>query len=147
MLSIILLISSSNFEGLGFVIIMFMSSANRISFDGSALYSEDHLHWLRRTKDQVSNLEECHVLFCSILKKVVVLEQLLSISTLWNLSLKYNLSSALVLLLNPWNSHLDNSTSWFTETNAFSMPQNIPPTVNLLLSVSNISFISLKEAF
>ena len=31
--------------------------------------------------------------------------------------------------------------------NAFSKSQNIPPTVNLLLSASNISFISLKEAF
>jgi len=27
------------------------------------------------------------------------------------------------------------------------MSQNIPPTVNLLLSASNISFIKLKEAF
>jgi len=33
------------------------------------------------------------------------------------------------------------------ESNAFSKSQNIPPTVNLLLSASNISFISLKEAF
>jgi hypothetical protein len=32
-------------------------------------------------------------------------------------------------------------------SNAFSKSQNIPPTVNLLLSDSNISFISLKEAF
>jgi len=29
----------------------------------------------------------------------------------------------------------------------FSKSQNIPPTINLLLSVSNISFISLKGAF
>jgi len=33
------------------------------------------------------------------------------------------------------------------ESNAFSMSQNIPPTINSLLSASNISFISLKEAF
>jgi len=33
------------------------------------------------------------------------------------------------------------------ESNAFSKSQNIPPTLNLLLSASNISFISLKEAF
>ena len=33
------------------------------------------------------------------------------------------------------------------KSNAFSKSQNIPPTVNLLLSDSNISFISLKEAF
>jgi len=33
------------------------------------------------------------------------------------------------------------------ESNAFSKSQNIPPNVNLLLSASNISFISLKEAF
>jgi len=33
------------------------------------------------------------------------------------------------------------------ELNAFSKPQNIPPTVNLSLSAaSNISFISLEEA-
>ena len=31
--------------------------------------------------------------------------------------------------------------------NAFSKSQNISPTVNLLLSAGNISFISLKEAF
>jgi len=31
--------------------------------------------------------------------------------------------------------------------NAFSKSQNIPPTINLLLSVSNISYISLKGAF
>jgi len=31
--------------------------------------------------------------------------------------------------------------------NAFSKSQYIPPTVNLLLSASNISFISSKEAF
>ena len=31
------------------------------------------------------------------------------------------------------------------ESNAFSKSQNIPPTINLFLSVSNISFISLKE--
>ena len=39
-LSIILLISSLNFEGLGFVIVMLVSSANRISFDGSAAIFE-----------------------------------------------------------------------------------------------------------
>jgi len=33
------------------------------------------------------------------------------------------------------------------ESNAFSKSQIIPPTVNLLLSASNISFISFKEAF
>ena len=33
------------------------------------------------------------------------------------------------------------------ESNAFSNSHNIPPTVNLLLNASNISFISLKEAF
>jgi len=33
------------------------------------------------------------------------------------------------------------------ESNAFSKSQNIPPTVNLLLGASNISFISFKEAF
>ena len=33
------------------------------------------------------------------------------------------------------------------ESNAFFKSQNIPPTLNLLLSASNISFISLKEAF
>jgi len=33
------------------------------------------------------------------------------------------------------------------ELNALSKSQNIPPTINLLLSVSNISFISLKKAF
>jgi hypothetical protein len=33
------------------------------------------------------------------------------------------------------------------ESNGFSKSQNIPPTVNLLLSVSNTSFISLNEAF
>ena len=33
------------------------------------------------------------------------------------------------------------------EANAFPKSQNIPPTVNLLLSASNISFISLKEVF
>ena len=33
------------------------------------------------------------------------------------------------------------------ESNAFSKSQNIPPTVNLSLSASNISFISFKEAF
>jgi len=32
-------------------------------------------------------------------------------------------------------------------SNTFSKSQNIPPTLNLLLSASNISFISLKEAF
>ena len=35
--SIILLISSLNFEGLGFAIIILVSSANRTGFDGSAL--------------------------------------------------------------------------------------------------------------
>jgi len=29
----------------------------------------------------------------------------------------------------------------------FPMSQNIPPTVNLLLSASSISFLSLKEVF
>ena len=33
------------------------------------------------------------------------------------------------------------------ESNAFSKSQNTPPNVNLLLSASNNSFISLKEAF
>jgi len=33
------------------------------------------------------------------------------------------------------------------ESNAFYKSQNISPTVNLLLSASNISFISLKEVF
>ena len=33
------------------------------------------------------------------------------------------------------------------ESNTFSKQQNILPTVNLLLSASNASFISLKEAF
>jgi len=33
------------------------------------------------------------------------------------------------------------------ESNAFSKSQNIPPTVNLLLSAINISFISLMEVF
>jgi len=33
------------------------------------------------------------------------------------------------------------------ESNAFFKSQNIPPTLNLLLSASNISFISWKEAF
>ena len=33
------------------------------------------------------------------------------------------------------------------ELNAFSKSQNIPPTVNLSLSASNISFISWKEYF
>ena len=33
------------------------------------------------------------------------------------------------------------------ESNAFSKSQNIPPTVNLLLSASNISFTSFKGAF
>jgi len=33
------------------------------------------------------------------------------------------------------------------KSNAFSKSQNIPPTVNLLLSGGNISLISLKEAF
>ena len=32
------------------------------------------------------------------------------------------------------------------ESNTFSKSQNIPPTLNLLLSASNISFINLKEA-
>jgi len=32
-----LLISYLNFEGIGFVIIMLVSSANRIGFDGSAI--------------------------------------------------------------------------------------------------------------
>jgi hypothetical protein len=36
-LSIIMLISSLNFGGLGFVITMLVSSANRIGFDGSAV--------------------------------------------------------------------------------------------------------------
>jgi hypothetical protein len=36
-LSIILLIYSLNFEGLGFVIIMLVSSADRIGFDESAI--------------------------------------------------------------------------------------------------------------
>jgi len=114
---------------------------------GLLLYSEDHLYRLRRTKDQVLNLEEHSVLFCPILKKVVVLEELLFINTLWYLSLRYDCSSALVLPLNPQNSYLDKSISWFTLSNAFSKSQNIPPTVNLLLSASNISFISLMEAF
>jgi hypothetical protein len=34
-----LLISSLNFEGLGFVIIVLVSSANRIGFDGSTIIS------------------------------------------------------------------------------------------------------------
>jgi len=33
------------------------------------------------------------------------------------------------------------------ESNAFYKSQNIPPTVNLLLSASNISFINLKKVF
>jgi len=33
------------------------------------------------------------------------------------------------------------------ESNAFSKQQNILPNVNLLLSASNASFISLKETF
>ena len=33
------------------------------------------------------------------------------------------------------------------ESNAFLKPQNITLTINLLLSASNISFISFKEAF
>ena len=42
-LSIILLISSLNFEVLGFVIIMLVSSANRIVLMGQLLHSEDNL--------------------------------------------------------------------------------------------------------
>jgi len=37
--------------------------------------------------------------------------------------------------------------SRFTELNAFSKSQNIPPTANLFLSASNISCISLNETF
>jgi len=48
---------------------MFVPSAYGIGFDYQLLYSEDHLYRLRRTKDQVLNLEECRVLFCPILKK------------------------------------------------------------------------------
>jgi len=33
------------------------------------------------------------------------------------------------------------------ELNAFCKSQNIPPTLNLSLSASNVSFISLKETF
>jgi len=80
-LSIILLISSLNFEGLRFVITMLVSFANRIVSMGQLLYSEDHLYRLRRIKDQVLNLEEHHVLFAPS-EKVVVLEELLFISTL-----------------------------------------------------------------
>ena len=35
-LSIIMLVSSLNFEGLGFAIITLVSSANRVGYDGSA---------------------------------------------------------------------------------------------------------------
>jgi hypothetical protein len=38
-LSIILLISPLNFEGLWLVIVMLVSSANKIGFDGSAIIS------------------------------------------------------------------------------------------------------------
>jgi len=49
---------------------------------GQLLYWEDHLYTVRKTKDQVLNLEERHVLFCHILNNVIILEVLLFISTL-----------------------------------------------------------------
>ena len=49
---------------------------------GQLLYSEDHLYRLRRTKDQVLNLEEHYVLFLPHSLKVIVLKELLFISAL-----------------------------------------------------------------
>jgi len=49
---------------------------------GQLLYGEDHFYTVRKTKDQVLNLEERHVLFCPILNNVIVLEVLLFISKL-----------------------------------------------------------------
>jgi len=48
---------------------------------GQLLYWGDHLYTVRKTKDQVLNLEERHVLFCRILNNVIVLEVLLFIGT------------------------------------------------------------------
>jgi len=61
---------------------MLVSSANRIGLMGQLLYSEDHLYRLRRTKDQVLNLDEHRVPFLPHSEKVVVLEELLFISAL-----------------------------------------------------------------
>jgi len=68
---------------------------------GQVLYSEDHLCRLRRTKDQVLNPEEHSSLILPHSEKMVLLEQLLFISTLWYLSLRQDVSSALFLPLNP----------------------------------------------
>jgi len=68
---------------------------------GQLLYWEDHLYTVQKTKDQVLNLEERHVLFSPILNNVIVLEVLLFITTLCYLSLRYDCSSAFLLPLNP----------------------------------------------
>ena len=110
---------------------------------GQLLYSEDCLY----NKDPSIEPWGTPYFILPRSEKVVLLEKPLFISTLWYLSLREDLSNTLVLLFNPQNSHFDNIISWFTESNAFSKSQYIPPTVNLLLSASNISFISLKGAF
>jgi len=62
--SLILLIRSINFEGLGFVIIMLVSSANKIIFDGPAIIFGRSFTWIKKkTKDQVLNLQEPEGLF------------------------------------------------------------------------------------
>jgi len=48
--SLILLICSLNFEGLGFVIIMLVSSANKIGFDGSAIIFGRSVMWIKKNK-------------------------------------------------------------------------------------------------
>ena len=96
--SLILLTCSLNFEGQRFLIITTLSSANEIGFDGSAriMFGRSFIKF-KKNKDQVLNPEEHHVFFL----KILFIEKLLFISTLWQLSLRYDHSSAFVLPLNP----------------------------------------------
>jgi hypothetical protein len=75
------ILSSLNFEGLGFVIIMLVSSANRIGFNGSAIIFRRSFTSIKKNKG--SSIEPCGTP-CFILphsEKVAVWE-LLFISTL-----------------------------------------------------------------
>jgi hypothetical protein len=79
---------------------MLVSSANRTGFNGSAvIFGRSFILIKKNKRPSIEHWgRPCFILPRS--EKVVLLEVLLFISTHWYLSLRYDLSSALVLPLN-----------------------------------------------
>jgi len=69
------------------------------------------------------------------------------INTLLYLSCKQNLSKAWIVSVMLYNYNLDNDILWFTQSNAFSRSQKMPPIINLLFIAFKVSLNNVYLSF